>query len=110
MRNASDLRHVDPGGVRCLLRSAAMLARVHVRGVPIPPVVGRVSLLVVVMVVGCLMQKLCQSGNVYDAPPSSSRVFQRHRVGRWRASGGSPGGVVQGSALAGAITGREDAS
>jgi hypothetical protein len=36
-----DLRHVPAGGRRCLLRAAAALAAVHVRRVPVPPIVWR---------------------------------------------------------------------
>lgn len=45
-----DLLHVALGGGCCLLRTVAALTGAQVRRVPVPPVVFRVRLLVVVVV------------------------------------------------------------
>jgi hypothetical protein len=59
-----DLFHVTPGGLGGLFRRAPVFARVDIGCIPVPPVVGRVGLLVVVVVLGCLVQKRGQSRDV----------------------------------------------
>ena len=53
-----DFLHVAIGGGGCLVRRAAVLTRVQVGSVPIPPVVLGVRLLVVVVVLGRFAEEL----------------------------------------------------
>ena len=46
-------------------RRASVFARVHIGGIPVPPVVSGVGLLVWVVALGCLVQKLGQSRDVH---------------------------------------------
>src|SRR3954467_7837840 len=55
-----DLRHVAVCCRGCLVRAAPALASVHVRRVPVPPVVRGGSLLEGVVTLGRLMQQLRQ--------------------------------------------------
>ena len=59
-----DLLHVAAGGVGGLIRRAPVFARIHIGGIPVPPVVSGVGLLVWVVALGCLVQKLGQRRDV----------------------------------------------
>jgi hypothetical protein len=59
------LLHVATGGVGGLFRRAPALARVHIGGILVPPVMSGVGLLVWVVTLGCLAQKLGQSRDVH---------------------------------------------
>ena len=60
-----NLFHVAAGGVGGLFQRAPVFARVHIGGIPVPPVVSGVGLLVWVVALGCLVQKLGQSRDVH---------------------------------------------
>src|SRR3954471_18304384 len=60
-----DVRHVAPGGVGGLVRSAPALASVHVRRVPVPPVVRWGGRLERAVTLGRLMQQIRQGGDVH---------------------------------------------
>jgi hypothetical protein len=60
-----DLFHVAADGIGGLFRRAPVFARVHIGGIPVPPVVSGVGVLVLVVVLGCLVQKLGQSRDVH---------------------------------------------
>ena len=68
-----DLRHVAPGGRGGLLRGAPALASVHVRRVPVPPVVRRGDRLERAVMLGRFMQELCESRNVHRHTRPGSR-------------------------------------
>ena len=55
--DVQDVLHVAPRGLRCLVRRAPLLARVHVSGVPVPPVVRGMALLVRVVMLGSLVEQ-----------------------------------------------------
>ena len=59
-----DLIHVSIGGSRGVLRIAAVLTRVQVRRVPIPPVMRGMRLLVLTMMLPCFVQELCEGCNI----------------------------------------------
>jgi hypothetical protein len=65
-----DLRHVAVGGGGRLLRGAPLLASVHVRGVPVPPVVRRGDRLERAVVDRGLVQELGQGRYIHSAAPS----------------------------------------
>src|SRR5215213_1860632 len=71
-----DLRHVPVGGRVCLLRRAPLLPRAEVGGVPVPPVVRRGGLLEAVVVLGGLVQQLCQRGDVHVSPPIPAQAAE----------------------------------
>jgi delta 1-pyrroline-5-carboxylate dehydrogenase len=68
-----DLRHVAPGGRGGLLRRGPALARVHVRRVPVPPVVRWGDRLERAVMLGRLVQEICQGGDVHVSPPIPGR-------------------------------------
>ncbi len=55
-----DLFHIAVGGRGGFLRTAAVLTRVQIRRVPIPPVMRGVRLLVLTVVFLCLAEELCE--------------------------------------------------
>jgi hypothetical protein len=59
-----DVVHVAVGGGCCLLRTAAVLTRAQIGRVPVPPVMFRVRLLVVVVVLRRFAQELCKGRDV----------------------------------------------
>src|SRR5258707_1049927 len=64
-----DLLHVAAGGVGGLFRRAPVLARVQIGGIPVPPVVSGVGLLVWVVVLGRLVQELGQIRDLHGLVP-----------------------------------------
>src|ERR687891_2943582 len=72
--HALDLRHVAAGGGGSLIRAASALPGVHVRGVPVPPVVLWGDLLVRVVPLGRFVQQVCQRGDVHVSPPTPARA------------------------------------
>ena len=71
--NVLDLCHVARGGRGGLLRGAPALASVHVRRVPVPPVVRWGDRLERAVMVGRFMQELCASRNVHHHTRPGSR-------------------------------------
>src|SRR5207248_10822600 len=63
--NVLYLRHVMIGGGGGLRRTAAVLTRVQVGRVPVPPVMFDVRLLVVVVVLRCFAEELRKGCNVH---------------------------------------------
>src|SRR5437870_2506305 len=61
-----DRRHVAPGGLGGFLGCASLLARAHVRRVPVPPVMLGRDLLKVAVMLGRLVQQVRQRRNVHD--------------------------------------------
>ena len=59
-----DLRHVAVRGGCRFLRTAAVLTRVQVGGIPVPPVMLAVRLLVLAVVLLRLVEESCKSGKV----------------------------------------------
>ena len=59
-----DVLDVAAGGVGRLVWRASVFARVHIGGIPVPPVVSGVGLLVWIVALGRLVQKLSQSRDV----------------------------------------------
>ena len=55
-----NLVHVTVSGSGCILRAAAVLTRVQVRRVPIPPVMFGVRLLVLTVVFLRIAEELCK--------------------------------------------------
>ena len=55
-----DLLHVAIGSGDSFLRTAAVLTRVQIRRVPIPPVMRGVRFLVLTVVSLCLAKELCK--------------------------------------------------
>ena len=68
--NVLDLRHVATGGRGGLLRGAPALASVHVRRIPVPPVVRWGDRLERAVMLGRFMQELCKSRNVHRSHPA----------------------------------------
>src|SRR5437868_1473150 len=68
-RNMKDLVHVAIGGGGCLLRTAAVLTRVQVGRVPVPPVMLAVRLFVLAVVLLRVAEKLCKSCDVLRSFP-----------------------------------------
>src|SRR4051812_50087360 len=64
-----DLLHVAPGGGRGLVLGAAALARDHVGGVPVPPVVRRGDRLERAVAVGRLVQQGGEGLDVHGSAP-----------------------------------------
>src|SRR4029450_8130645 len=64
------LLHAAVGGSGGLFRTAAVLTRVQVRRIPVPPVMLRVRLLEAVVVLSCLVEELGEGCHVHG---SSSR-------------------------------------
>src|SRR6516162_4306060 len=64
-RNVQHVPHVATRGLRCLVWRAPTLASVHVGGIPVPPVVRGVGLLVRIMMLGCFLE---QAGPGSDVP------------------------------------------
>src|SRR5262249_30046675 len=62
--NVKDLLHVTVAGGRRLLQTAAVLTRVQVGRVPVPPVVLGVRLLVAVVLLRRLAEELCKGRDV----------------------------------------------
>jgi hypothetical protein len=60
-----DLIHVAVGRGDGILRTAAVLTRVHIGGVPIPPAMRGVRLLVMAVMFLRLVQELGKGGNVH---------------------------------------------
>src|SRR5215510_11757221 len=71
--DARDLGHVAAGGGRGAVLGIAALADVHVRGVPVPPVVGRGDGLEGGVVLGCLVQDVGGSGDAHAHTLPASR-------------------------------------
>src|SRR5262249_18259967 len=63
-RGLKDRLHVAVGSCGCLLRTAAVLTRAQVGRVPVPPVVRSVRLLIVVVVLRCFAEELCEGCDV----------------------------------------------
>ena len=59
-----DFIHVAVRGGDCLVRTAAILTRGQIRRVPVPPMMFRVRLFVVVVVFGRFTEELCKLGNI----------------------------------------------
>src|ERR1043166_1160418 len=59
-----DLVHVVVGGVDCRLRAAAILTRTQIWRVPVPPVMFRVRLLIVVVVLRGFAKEFCKGRDV----------------------------------------------
>ncbi len=64
-----DVGHVSPRRCGGFFGGATALASVYVRRVPIPPVVPRGDRLERAMMLGSLMQELCESRNVDGSHP-----------------------------------------
>ena len=60
-----DVLHVAAGGGGCLARAAAVLTGAQIGGVPIPPVMLAVRLLVRTVVLGGFAEELRQCGDVH---------------------------------------------
>jgi hypothetical protein len=60
-----DFLHISVRSGGCLLRGTAILTRVQVRRVPIPPVMFGVRLLVLTMVFLRIAEELCKSCDVH---------------------------------------------
>src|SRR5436190_23509669 len=65
--NMKDLIHVAVGGGCRVRRTAAVLTRAQVRRVPVPPVMFRVRLLVVVVVLRRFAEELYKSHDVHGS-------------------------------------------
>jgi hypothetical protein len=76
-RNMMDLPHVIVGGVGGLRRTAAVLTRIHVRRIPVPPVMFGVRLLVLVVVLRCLSEELCKGRDVHGSCALSTSIRGR---------------------------------
>src|SRR5437762_7201816 len=68
--NVLDLRHVATSGGGGLLRSVPALASVHVRRVPVPPVVRWGDRLERTVMFGRFMQELCKRRDVHRSDPA----------------------------------------
>src|SRR5438094_653602 len=73
--DVADFLHVAPGDAGRLVGRAAVLTRVHVRRVPVTPVVLRCSLLVRIVVLGGLVQQVGQFGDLHVRHRPGSRVW-----------------------------------
>ena len=62
--NMKDFVHVAIGGGGCVHRTAAVLTRIQVGRIPVPPMVPGVRFLVFAMVLLCLVQQLGKSCDV----------------------------------------------
>ena len=60
-----DLVHVTVSGGDCVRRSAAILTRAQLRRIPIPPVMFRLRLLIVVVMLRRFAEQLCKSRDVH---------------------------------------------
>src|SRR5436190_5781640 len=72
-----DFLHVPVGGDGCLRRTAAVLTRVQVGRVPVPPVMFGVRLLVVVVVLRRFAEELCKGCNVHGCAPFAAGKTRR---------------------------------
>src|SRR6185503_13642888 len=102
-----ELLHVAVGSGGCLLRIAAVLTRVEVRRVPVPPVVLGVRLLKMIVALCRLMKKICNSCDVVafplaarksrsdllEQPAVTVRILERRKREVRTTFGISPGGA-----------------
>ena len=68
-----DLIHVTIRGGGCFLRAAAVLTRIQVGRIPVPPVMLGVRYLVMVVVQSRLMEELGKGGDVHGLILVSTR-------------------------------------
>src|SRR3954454_5838115 len=68
--NLLHLRHVAPGGSGGLLRGAPALASVHIRRVPVPPVMWWGDRLERAVLFRRFVQELCESCNIHRSLPA----------------------------------------
>src|SRR5262245_34720540 len=60
----ADFLHIAAGSCRCLFGTTAVLARIQISRVPVPPIVLGVCLLVIAMMLFCLVQELGKSCDI----------------------------------------------
>ena len=73
--NVLNVRHIAPGGCGSLLGGAPALPSVHVRCVPVPPVVRWGDRLERAVMLGRLMQELCESPNIDRHTPARESLL-----------------------------------
>src|SRR5471030_2761553 len=68
-----DVFHVMTGGLGGLFRRGPVFARVDIRGIPVPPVVSGVGLLVLVVALGCLVRSSARVATSIGRPTTHDR-------------------------------------
>src|SRR5688500_3981565 len=68
--DAFGLGHVTPGGRGGLVRRALALASVHVRGVPVPPVMWWGDRLECAVTLRRFVQQICEGSDLHVSPPT----------------------------------------